>query len=280
MVNVKYSEPCPLAFARSWMIRWQCVISLICLLAVGCSGERAAVAPSPAAQSLNADILAAVRSMPRGGGYAADNAAEVRLAQSGIFRQGGALRVSAEGACPTFCSAACYIVLLRALRLRESRTAARLPAEVWHSLRVEPQHPDGYLTWGRVNANGPGLAKWAQDAGVGVSFTSPQAARPGDFLKFFHTPAIGVKERGHLVVFLGMVQREGSPHIRYWSANKPDGYGERIVPLAKMHHLIFTRITHPERITRILALPPLDSWLASMLTRSHSYSSVCKQLAL
>lgn len=166
------------------------------------------------------------------------------------------------------------MVLLQALRSWEQEHAALSPA-VWYSLRVEPLHPDGFLSWGRINANGPGLAKWAHDTGIGCNFTSFQAARAGDFLKFFHSPAIGAHERGHLVVFLGMETRAGRPCIRYWSGNRAGGYGVRTVPVAAVHHPIFTRITHPERIAGVLRLPAHDEWLASMLSRHVSYAEVC-----
>ena len=222
-------------------------------------------------------ILSALRSMPVGGGYAADRAAELRLAQHGITWQGSALRISPTGASPTFCSAACYMVLLRALQQWEQNHPP-LPREVWHSLRVEPQHADGYLSWGRANANGPGFAKWVRDLGAGYNFTALHHARPGDFLKFFHTPHIGARERGHLVIYLGTTQRAGQTYIRYWSANKPDGYGERTTPLTALHHLIFTRITHPYRLTQAPHLPPRDPWLNSLLTHPTTWPQTLKQI--
>ena len=257
-----------------------CLLGLLPGLSACAGGQGRGVAvPAAAPQGVEESplapfILAAVRSMPVGGGYAADRAAELRLAEQGITWRGGRLRISPTGASPTFCSAACYMVLLRALRAWEQRRSRELPESVWHSLRVEPQHPDGFLSWGRVNANGPGFAKWVHDLGAGYSFCSVEAARPGDFLKFFHTSAIGARERGHMVIYLGLVERGGQPCIRYWSSNKPGGYGEGTIPLAGVHHPIFTRITHPERIAAALALPAYDPWLGSLLTRESSYAEV------
>lgn len=223
-------------------------------------------------------ILAAVERMPQGGGYAADRAAELRLAQSGVVWDGRQLCVSPQGAAPTFCSAACYMVLLQALRSREATLPerARFSPQVWRHLRVEPVHPDGYISWGRANANGPGFAKWVSDLGAGVNFTSPDEARPGDFLKFFRSAQIGCEERGHQVIFLGTEQRGGESYLRYWSANMRGGYGVHSVPLRRLRHLIFTRITHPAAFARVGSLPAYDPWLASMLTRAHTFEQVCR----
>ncbi len=232
------------------------------------------------ATTFNSHILHAVQSMPTGGGYASDRAAEVRLARSGIVWQAQAqqLVISPRGAAPTFCSAACYAVLLRALASWESEQGRSVfSPKVWEALRVEELHPDGYLSWGRFNSNGPGCAKWVNDLRAGVNFTDLSSARPGDFLKLFFTPTVGAKERGHLVIFLGFVQLSGQPHIRYWSSNKPAGYSVRSVPLASARHILFTRITHPERICGALALPPHDFWLAAMLTQSFCFPEVCRK---
>lgn len=157
----------------------------------------------------------------------------------------------------------------------QARTAPVFSARVWRHMRVETKHPDGYLSWGRVNANGPGLAKWVHDLGAGVNFSSPQSARPGDFLKFFYTSAIGAQERGHCVIFLGLVEQGGSRCIRFWSSNRSSGgYGVCTIPIKRLHHLIFTRITHPENIARAPRLPDHDAWLAAMLSRSFSFAEV------
>lgn len=216
--------------------------------------------------------------MPQGGGYAADRAAELRLAAGGIVWDGEQLRVSPRGAAPTFCSAACYMVLLQALRCWEAEQgAAVFSPRVWESLRVEAQHPDGYLSWGRANANGPGFAKWVADLGAGVNFSSVAQARPGDFLKFFRTAEIGAAESGHMVIFLGVEQQGSDTCIRYWSANKRQGYGVRCVPLRSLRYLIFTRITRPAAFASAPALPPMDPWLHSMLTQPHGYDAVASR---
>lgn len=257
--------------------RWFSVLSSVLLCLAGLAQAGAATGGQ---QGFAAHVLQAVSRMPAGGGYAADRAAERRLAVQGIVWQAGQLRVQPKAASPTFCSAACYMVLLQALQSWQRAGAAPFTPAQWYSLRVDPVHADGYLSWGRVNANGPGLAKWVQDLGAGVNFSDVQHARPGDFLKYFHTADIGVHERGHMVVFLGTEQQEGQLWIRYWSANRPQGYGVRSVPWSRMHHPIFTRITHPEKLAGAARLPAHDSWLADMLTKPCSLAEVARRCAL
>ena len=235
------------------------------------------------AAPLNPYILRAVQSMPTGGGYASDRAAEVRLARSGIVWQQRCqqLVVAPRAASPSFCSAACYMALLRALSFWETEQGSRVfSAKVWESLRVEESHPDGYLSWGRFNSNGPGCAKWVYDLRAGINFTDPKSALPGDFLKIFFSPQIGAQERGHLVVFLGLEQLRGQSHIRFWSANKPGGYGIRTLPLSSIHHMIFTRVTHPERIALAPSLPVHDPWLVAMLTHDFSFPEICQRCGI
>ena len=163
---------------------------------------------------------------------------------------------------------------------RRNRGGRVFSAQVWESLRVEETHPDGYLSWGRFNSNGPGCAKWVHDLRAGFNFTDPKLALPGDFLKIFFSSQIGAQERGHLVVFLGLEQLRGLPHIRFWSANKPGGYGVRTLPLSSIRHLIFTRVTHPERIALAPSLPVHDPWLAAMLTHDFSFPEVCRRCGI
>ena len=235
------------------------------------------------AAPLNPYILRAVQSMPTGGGYASDRAAEVRLARSGIVwqKRSQQLVVAPRAASPSFCSAACYMALLRALGSWETEQGRRVfSAQVWESLRVEETHPDGSLSWGRFNSNGPGCAKWVYDLRAGINFTDPKSALPGDFLKIFFSPQIGAQERGHLVVFLGLEQLRGQPHIRFWSANKPGGYGIRTLPLSSIYHMIFTRVTHPKRIALAPSLPAHDPWLAAMLTHDFSFPEICQRCGI
>lgn len=263
---------------HSWKMGMRAkLLSLLCGVALWLSS---AVYGAP----FSAYVLEALSAMPQGGGYAADRAAELRFSAQGVMWDAARQRlvISARGASPTFCSAACYLVLLQALAAwaAEHPRAAFSP-RVWESLRVEAQHADGALNWGRMNANGPGCAKWVHDLGAGVNFTSPEAARPGDFLKFFRTPQIGgAGEKGHLVIFLGIDRQNGEEYIRFWSSNKPGGYSVRRAPLRTLHHLIFTRITHPENFSRAPHLTETDTWLHSLLTKPCSYTEIVKKCGI
>ena len=242
--------------------------------------------PFLSASELNPYILQAVHAMPAGGGYASDRAAEVRLARRGVVwrPERRVLEISPQGASPSFCSAACYMVMLRALQDWEQRQKRVVfPPELWHALRVLETHPDGALSWGRFNANGPGCAKWVHDLHAGYSFTSPEYARPGDFLKIFFSSQAGVNERGHLVIFLGIRQVDGQRYLTYWSANKrTNGFGIDKVALndKRVCYTLFTRIINPERIADAVKLPPNDLWLAEMLTRVCRFAEMEKKCSI
>lgn len=237
---------------------------------------RPAATPQPAkAVDFSACVLRALEHMPKGGGYSVKAPASRNLSTKAVVWDEAAqkMRIDVQAAQPSFCSGACYVALLHALEIWQEATGSALPPAAWKSLAVRGQ-ADGSGVWGRANANGPGFSKLVHDLKAGVSFTDPAAAKPGDFLKFFWNEEIGAKERGHMVVFLGSHQVEGQPHIRYWSANMPDGYSERSIPLAKMHHLIFTRITRPANFANAASLPPTDAWLRDMQKKSVAFKEV------
>lgn len=236
----------------------------------------------PQPVSINSCVLKAVSLMPKNGGYAVSATAARNLANQAVVWDEASLslQLTPRAAQPSFCSAACYVALLGSLQLWQQSGAGKLPPAAWKAMDVALGTPDGKGVWGRANANGPGFAKLVHDLGAGVNFTDMQQARPGDFLKFFWNQEIGVKERGHIVVFLGTAEVDGQPAVRYWSANKPDGYSERTVPLAKMHHLIFTRITKPENFANASKLPATDAWLRDMQKNSVPFDEVCKRCGI
>ena len=244
--------------------------------------QRQTVARPAQQQALNAMVLQAVADMPGNGGYSVGASAAKRLANQAVVwnEADHALKLNLKAAQPSFCSAACYIALLRSLQLWQQSGAGSLPPAAWKAMDVTLGTPDGKGVWGRANANGPGFAKLVHDLGAGVNFTELQQARAGDFLKFFWNGEIGAKERGHIVVFLGTAEVDGQPAVRYWSANKPDGFSERTVPLAKMHHLIFTRITKPENFANAAKLPESDAWLRDMQKASVPFDEVCKRCGI
>lgn len=129
-----------------------------------------------------------------------------------------------------------------------------------------------------MNANGPGMAKWAKDLGFGVNFTNISKAAPGDFLKIFWTDEIGAREFGHFVVFLGMDKDDsGKQMVRFWSSNQGMGYGVKSVALDSCKRLLFTRLTNPAALVKYKRLPEVDEWLASLLRQRVSASEMHRQ---
>lgn len=264
-----------------------CCLALLCDTAAGAgiSGAqgtalktRRTSARVPARQqavSFSTFVLKACKEMPVGGGYKANSDTIRNLSSKAVYwdEQAQRLHVELPAAQPSFCSAACYVALLRAFELWQQHIRRHLPPQAWQALDIAEQK-DGIGIWGRANANGPGFAKLIHDLQAGRNFEDVRLARPGDFLKFFWTEEIGCKERGHMVVFLGTETKDGQLHIRYWSSNTPDGYGVKSTPMVNMHHLIFTRITRPEMFARAAQLPETDNWLADMQQRPFTYDEI------
>lgn len=209
------------------------------------------------ASNFNLKVLAAVRSMPAGGGYDGSDATKNLLAGACSLTS-GAIGVNANRAKPSFCSGATYLVLLEAL----GRGSEALLPEI--------DHQDGHGVFGRWNSNGPGSAKLVADLRAGRNFTSWDLAQPGDFLKIWWTDRIGGRERGHLVVYLG----HDADRVRFWSSNQPDGYGTKSAPRGDCRRVLFTRITRPERFAAAKNLPAVDPWLARMLREDFSWEEV------
>ncbi|MBB5351480.1 hypothetical protein HNR46_001717 [Haloferula luteola] len=208
-------------------------------------------------EDFNARVLAAVKTMPQGGGYDGSDATKNRLPKACAVAD-GIWTIDARVARPSFCSGATYLVLLRALGSGPT------------SLFPVVDHQDGHGVFGRWNANGPGAAKLVADLAAGVNFTSWEQARPGDFLKIWWTEAIGGRERGHHVVYLGHT----ADSVRFWSSNQPGGYGVKTVPRDDCKRVLFTRITTPERFLQAGKLPEVDPWLVKMLREDFTWDEV------
>ena len=173
---------------------------------------------SAALADFNKTIVDQVRTMPAGGGYATNLKAHAALADS--VRVHDSVRIQPELAMPAYCSGATYLVFLKTLQALHENGTISLSHETWAALvpRLRPDGkdtlPDGESVWGRWNANGPGTARLFHQLGLGRNFTEFSAARPGDFMKVFWTDAVGKKENGHSVVFLGLENVE-------WRRNCP-----------------------------------------------------------
>ena len=221
----------------------------------------------------NPIVLSVIASMPTGGGYLTTRAATHDLERA-VRVSGGRLTVTPSLASPSYCSGATYLVFLQALEIANGRSP--FSGALAEALAVKDQ-PDGSGVWGRWNANGPGTACLFRELQLGRSFTSFEAARPGDFMKIFWTGKVGRQEHGHSVIFLGLESQNGVEMVRYWSSNKPAGFGEKSVPRSRIANAIFSRLEYPANIQRASALNQRDAYLASLLTQDSSFAEARTQ---
>jgi len=224
----------------------------------------------------NAVVLAEIRKMPHGGGYAVTSEAGRRFRES-VSTKGSRLVVDANTAKPSYCSSATYLLLLEVLNEAARTGALKLDASATDALIPRPL-ADGHGVWGRWNANGPGAAMLFHELGAGENFTSLAAAKPGDFLKIFWNDAVGKQERGHLVVYLGFDEREDGQWIRFWSSNKPDGYGEKAVHSSKIAQMLFSRLTNPSAFSKAAQLPKVEPYLSRLLEVESSFREACAKV--
>jgi hypothetical protein len=226
-----------------------------------------------AGSGLNAVVLEAIRTMPREGGYSTTPITGQLLSEAIKVGPRG-LGIDAERAAPSYCASATYLVFLTVYErlLREGQLT--LEASALESLRVAPGQIDGEGIWGRWNANGPGTARLFHELQLGQNFTDWSQARPGDFMKIFWNTEIGKRERGHSVIYLGTEREGGVEYVRFWSSNKPRGYGEKRVTRKSVAFAIFSRLEHPENLSRGPAIPKRDAYLASLLTVPSSQAEV------
>jgi len=222
------------------------------------------------AENFNDVVLQQVKSMPQGGGYATTTSAHDALSSAARIDAGG-VRLLAARATPSYCSGATYLVFLKTLGELQRRGALQIDRSQWAAL-LPTKCADGEGVWGRWNANGPGTPRLFHELGLGRNFVAIDDARPGDFAKLFWTESVGRDERGHSVIFLGIETVDGVESVRFWSSNKPGGYGEKSVPRTKIARAIFSRMESPKNISQVTSLPPRDPYLASLLTKVSSFA--------
>jgi hypothetical protein len=99
-------------------------------------------------------------------------------------------------------------------------------------------------------------------------------------MKIFWNNEVGRLERGHSVVFLGTERVDGKERIRFWSSNKPLGYGEKTVPRSQIVRAIFSRFEQPANLSRIADIPRRDPYLASLLAVKSSFSEAQKKCGI
>jgi hypothetical protein len=214
----------------------------------------------------NSLILQILKTMPQGGGYSA-TASATRDLQSAVQVNGGTLHVKPAAARSTYCSGATYLVFIQAIQRLIPRS--QVGTGLAEALAIKGQ-PDGVGVWGRWNANGPGTACLFYELRLGHNFTSFEEAKPGDFMKIFWTEAVGTREHGHSVIYVSQGSVNGVETVRFWSSNKPGGYGYKDVPRSRISHAIFSRLETPSNITGFMRLERKNSYLASLVTNESS----------
>jgi hypothetical protein len=235
--------------------------------------------PNRRLNNLNELIIDSINLVPAGGSYQADDAA-INLLKNAVVIAEEKLQVLPDLARPSFCSSATYLVFLIAMDRLHRTNRVQLPGPAMDALLIRGQ-PDGEGVWGRWNANGPGTARLFHELGLGKSFSNPMAARPGDFLKIWWNDEIGAKERGHSVIFLGVTRTEkGEFGIRYWSSNKPGGFGEAVAPMSTVKRMLFSRLDNPRAILNAHRLPVSDQYLADMLKRASTQEEMCQMCGI
>lgn len=223
----------------------------------------------------NQIILDQIGAMPQAGGYATTSEAHRALSKAATI-ENGSVRLRPQMAIPSYCSGATYLVFLKAIGTLQKQGRLSLSTDSWQQLLPAPL-PDGVGVWGRWNANGPGTARLFHEAGIGENFTEWERAKPGDFMKIFWVDAVGKHERGHSVIYLGTEVIDGKEHVSFWSSNKPGGYSSKTISKSKVAKVIFSRLTHPEKLAALNALPEKDIYLASLLSRESSFREACEK---
>lgn len=239
------------------------------LLGIG-STARAQEPGAVGAAPYNDLILQQIRTMPQLGGYSASHAATERLRGCVTLTPLSGLTVAAATAQPSYCSGATYLVFLKTVDVLQRRGLVPADNRDLAALLINGQR-DGEGVWGRWNANGPGTARLFYEMGLGRNFSDFSQAQAGDFMKIWWSNEVGRRERGHSVIFLGTERVNGVESVRFWSSNTGVGYGEKVVPRAKIKAAIFSRLQNPQNLARASELTPrVDPYLSRLLTTDSS----------
>lgn len=149
----------------------------------------------------------------------------------------------------SYCSGATYAAFIEQLNLVLPQAGQKLTPERLEALRM--QEPDGgrredtIKFWGKWNDDGFGnhyaLVQYSQMG----SEIKPRNARPGDFMNISWKQGLG-----HSVIFLGYYRDEnGTKHVVYWSSQRrTNGFGDEVVPLARIKDVKVVRLTAPQRL--------------------------------
>jgi hypothetical protein len=168
-------------------------------------------------------------------------------------------------------------VFLKAAQALARQGEAPGDAGVLNALLIQGQR-DGQGVWGRWNANGPGTARLFYQLGLGPNFTDFQKALPGDFMKVFWSDAVGRREHGHSVIYLGTETVGGVESVRFWSSNLHVGYSEKVVPRSRIKAALFSRLTKPGNLAQAISLGQKpDPYLSSLLSVDSSFAEACRE---
>ena len=219
--------------------------------------------------------------MPSGGSYDTTSAAIKGLQRAVESADQGELIIKPELAKQNFCSGATYLLFLAVLERLHKEGRLSFTPETIGLLRIKDHQADGSGAWGRWNANGPGTARLFFELQMGRSFTDFEEAEPGDFLKIFWNENIGSKEFGHSVIYMGSyVDETGQENVKFWSSNKPGGFGFKSVPLSRIKRAVFTRLENPNAVNRIAQIPERDPHLAALSKRSGTEEEICAMIGI
>ena len=97
-------------------------------------------------------------------------------------------------------------------------------------------------------------------------------------MKIFWNPNVGRHEHGHSAIFLGIAQENGVEMVRFWSSNKPLGFGEKTVPKSRIASVIFSRLENAQNIQRTLyTLPPKNVYLGNLISKDSSLAEALQE---
>ena len=149
----------------------------------------------------------------------------------------------------SYCSGVTYSAFIEQLNLIFSKKGKKLSYERYEAIRMQEENggrrEDTIKFWGKWNDDGFGSHyALVQYAKMGEEI-KPQQARPGDFINISWA-----KGGGHSVVFLGWYQDEnGGKHMVYWaSQTRTNGFGDELIPLARIQEIKAVRLTRPENL--------------------------------
>ena len=276
-----------------------------------CAANPAAVSADEA--SWNSIVVSEIGKVTPGGGYstAVETTQYPRTSWEGMkkawyWSRKSGISIRLEKARPSFCSSACYMMLLKALSVWDEEGV--ISKKAWIALRPYtvkgmkyPAQDDGVGCFGYANANGPGVAMLVKTIGAGTNYyiggrkeydsaakwrKAWKKAKKGDFLKLFFNSKIGRSESGHQVIFMGREKayKNGvrDDLIYYWSSQgSTDGYGIASRHASEIRRAVLTKITNPGAFAEADTLLPPDQknqWLNSLLRKNVSVKAMKKQI--